>query len=90
MSSESLGFIPTFYPKIQAQLLQLAFDTPSFLSTSISAILHVPAWLTPMTEKLPEGTLGSPLQGVTTLLVVFEGPVLGPQKDQGPDRTGLI
>ena len=23
-------------------------------------------------------------------LVVFEGPVLGPQKDQGPDRTGPI
>ena len=22
--------------------------------------------------------------------VVFEGPVLGPQKDQGPDWTGLI
>ena len=22
--------------------------------------------------------------------LVFEGPVLGPQKDQGPDRTGLI
>ena len=23
-------------------------------------------------------------------LLVFEGPVLGLQKDQGPDRTGLI
>ena len=67
-SSESLGFSPTFYPEIRAQLLQLAFDTPLFLSTSVSAILHVPAWLTPMTEKLPEGTLGSPLQGVTTSL----------------------
>ena len=25
-----------------------------------------------------------------SLLLVFEGPVLGPQKDQGPDWTGLI
>ena len=67
-SSESLGFSPTFYPEIRARLLRLAFDTPPFPSTSVSAILHVPAWLTPMTEKLPEGTLGSPLQGVTTSL----------------------
>ena len=28
--------------------------------------------------------------GRTRLTVVFEGPVLGPQKDQGPDWTGLI
>ena len=67
-SSELLGFSPTFYPEIRARLLRLASNTPPFPSTSISAILHVPAWLTPMTEKLPEGTLSSPLQGVTTVL----------------------
>ena len=68
MSSKSLGFSLTFYPEIQARLLRLAFDIPSFPSTSVFAILYVPAWLTPMIEKLPEGTLGSPLQGVTTSL----------------------
>ena len=37
-----------------------------------------------------------PLQGVVwdihghDLRLVFKGPVLGPQKDQGPDWTGLI
>ena len=38
-----------------------------------------------------DAVTGAEVDGINGRLpLVFEGPVLGPQKDQGPDWTGLI
>ena len=44
------------------------------------------AWLRPK----PCSDFSTFVQTLTHSLLVFEGPVLEPQKDQGPDRTGPI